>query len=370
MRIAICTPNIERYDAVTNDVLGMNQAFCEEGSDCRIFVVNSYIESVPVQHAEDIANYLREPDDVFIYHHSVGWDLGLDMLRSLPCRKVVKYHNVTPSRFFKGLAENYFVACEAGRQHLAEIVRLPVDLFLADSAYNLHEISDMASRRIAGAVVPPFHKIDELQQTVADQHMLARFRDGNANFLMVGRIVPNKGYEYLIEAFSIYHKTYNPRSRLLIVGRADPMLKAYFKSLEKKIKKYKLCESVFFIGSVSAEELKACYQIASVFTITSLHEGFCVPLVEAMSMKVPIVGYASTAIPETVGKVGLIWEEHDPELMAASFNMIIENDVVRYSLGEMGKNRYRAVFDNLKIKACLLDALAKAGLPHKKNLIA
>ena len=367
MRIAICTPNIEPYDAVTNDVLGMYQAFCEEGFDCRIFVVNSYVESVPVQHAEDIANYLREPDDIFIYHHSVGWDLGLDMLRDLSCRKVIKYHNVTPSRFFKGLADNYFVACEAGRQHLHEIVRLPVDLFLADSAYNLQEISDMASDRVAGVVVPPFHKIDELQQIVADQHMLARFRDGNANFLMVGRIAPNKGYEYLIEAFNIYHRTYNPQSRLLIVGKADPMLNAYFKSLKKKIKKYKLWESIFFIGSVSAEELKACYQIASVFTITSLHEGFCVPLVEAMSMKVPIVGYASTAVPETVGGVGFVWEEHDPELMAASLNMIMEDDDLRYSLGEMGKRRYRAVFDNTTLKTCLLNALAQAGLLREKK---
>lgn len=366
MRIALCTLNMEQHDAVSNDVLGMYHAFCEERFDCRVFAENSFIDSVPVKQAETLADYLRDSGDILIYHHSVGWDMGLDIIRSLKCRKVIKYHNVTPSKFFKGIAENYFAACKAGREHLAKIVRLRVDLFLAASAYNLREILDMALCRIEGAVVPPFHKIDQLQRIEADQRVLTHFGDGNANFLMVGRIVPNKGLEDLIEVFRVYHRGYNLQSRLLIVGKIHPTLQPYLKTLKRKVKKYRLSKSIVFMGEVSAEELKACYQVSSAFTTTSLHEGFCVPLVEAMSMELPIVAYASSAIPETAGEVGFVWEERDSELMAATLNMIVEDEVVRYGLGKMGKRRYQDCFDNTKIKTRMFSALAKAGLIRKE----
>ena len=367
MRIAICTPNVEHNDAVGNDVLGMHQIFYEEGYDCRVFAVNSFVDSIPVSQPEAVLSFLRDSEDVLIYHHSVGWDVGLDILKNVQCQKVIKYHNVTPSRFFKDIAHDYFVACESGRKHLAEMVRLKVDLFLADSAYNLQEIVDMASCRIDGAVVPPFHNIDQLQQIEADQQVLARFGDRGANFLMVGRIAPNKGFEYLIDVFKTYHVNYNPQSRLLIVGKANPALQSYYDDLEKKTREYGLSQSIFFTGEVSAEELKAYYQVSIAFTITSLHEGFCVPLVEAMSMKIPIAAYASSAIPETVGDVGFVWEEHDPEMMAASMNMIVENEVVKNGLGEMGRKRYQAVFSNNVIKMRLLSALDQAGMLRKET---
>ena len=367
MRIGICALNVERNDAVTNDVLGMHHLFCEERFDCRIFAENSFLEGVPVKQASSILDHLRDPGDILIYHHSAGWDMGLDILRNAQCRKVIKYHNVTPSRFFKGIAENYSVACKAGREQLSEIVGLTTDLFLADSAYNLREILDMAVCPVLGAVVPPFHKIDQLLQIEPDQRIFDRFSDAKKNFLMVGRIVPNKGLEELIEVFHIYHRGYNSQSRLLIVGKAYPTLQAYFKILKKKVKKAGLSQSVVFMGEVSAEELKACYRISSVFTLTSLHEGFCVPLVEAMSMEVPIVAYASSAIPETVGEVGFVWEERDPELMAASLNMIMEDNVVKYSMREMGRRRYLGFFENSKIKTRLMSSLVQAGLLRKKK---
>jgi len=93
---------------------------------------------------------------------------------------------------------------------------------------------------------------------------------------------------------------------------------------------------VVFTGKVSEAALKAYYLLAHVFVITSHHEGFCVPLIEAMSMKIPIVAYGKTAIPETVGKVGLVWEECDPQLIAASINKIAQEESLRLTLGEMG----------------------------------
>jgi len=364
-RIAICTPDVADNDAVSNDVLGMTQILSEEQFETRIFAANVYMETVSVEKIESIMDFLRDPEDILIYHHSVGWDTGLEVLNRLHCHKVIKYHNVTPSRFFKDIAENYFVACEAGRKHLSEIIKSTIDLYLADSVFNLQEIIDLSSNPIEGTVVPPFHKIDLLQEIEPNPSIFDRFGDGKANFLMVGRIAPNKGLEHLIDVFNVYHKVYNPKSRLLIVGKADPALDAYNRMLCERVKGFDLHDAVFFLGEVSIQELKACYAIADAFTITSLHEGFCVPLVEAMSMGIPIVGYATTAIAETASDVGLVWREHDPELLAASMNMIRENDTVRRSLGRMGQRRYRALFDNAKIRKRLLSALSNADLIPK-----
>ena len=91
--------------------------------------------------------------------------------------------------------------------------------------------------------------------------------------------------------------------------------------------------------------------------MTSEHEGFCVPLVEAMSMGVPIVAYSSSAIPGTVDGAGLVWSERDPYLLAESINSIVRNGEVGQSLGEMGLRRYRQNFTNEHIRAKFLSAL-------------
>jgi glycosyltransferase involved in cell wall biosynthesis len=116
---------------------------------------------------------------------------------------------------------------------------------------------------------------------------------------------------------------------------------------------------VKFTGGVSDNALKAFYQSANVFMTTSEHEGFCVPLVEAMAMKVAIVAYASSAIPGTVGDVGLVWKERNPYLLAESINSIASDSNLSRALGEMGRRRYERYFTNRKIEAEFLSALGK-----------
>jgi glycosyltransferase involved in cell wall biosynthesis len=114
---------------------------------------------------------------------------------------------------------------------------------------------------------------------------------------------------------------------------------------------------VIFTGEVSEHALKAYYLAAHVFMLTSEHEGFCVPLVEAMAMKIPIVAYASTAIPETVESAGLVWEERNPYLLAESINSIVSGESLRKGLGNMGWQRYTQNFTNAKIEAGFLSAI-------------
>jgi len=361
-RIAICTPDLESGDAVSNDAVGMYQALTEGGFEARLFAVNTRITWPKVYKPESIKDFIKNTHDLLLYHHSVGWDIGIHLLQTLQCRKVIKYHNVTPPKYFAGIAENYFIACQSGRAQLKDLLTIKGDLYLADSPYSLRELLGDGKKGLRGAVVPPFHHIDRLKGIEADDKILHRFDDGKTNLLMVGRVVPNKGHFALVDVFQTYQCKYNLNSRLFVVGKEDPGLISYTRSLRSKVREFHLENTVLFTGETSDRALKAYYSIADVFVITSFHEGFCVPLVEAMSMKIPIVAYGSTAVPDTVGKAGFVWEECDPELMAASIDRIVRHKPLRSSLGEMGFRRYQKEFSNDRIKDCLFESLRKTNL--------
>ena len=358
-RIAILTPSITTGDAVSNDVLGMYDILKKRGHETRIYAEGWTLTEPKVWPALKIKNFLRSPDDLLIYHYSRGWDFGLDLLRTLKCRTAIKYHNVTPPEFFEKFNRDLVRMCMEGREQLSSIASAGCDLYMSASAYNERELLQEGVTREKSFVVPPFHHIDRLNALEPDRKILEAYADTATNILMVGRVSPNKGHPMLIEAFATYARDYNPNSRLFIVGKEETRLNAYNHLLREMVKFLKLQDRVHFAGEVSDSELKAYYRVADVFMITSEHEGFCVPLVEAMSMSVPIVAYGSSAIPGTVDGVGLVWTERDPYLLAESVNSIVKNKETGAALGKMGLRRYEEHFSNEKIKAQFLEAVGK-----------
>lgn len=358
-RIAVLTPSITTGDAVSNDVLGMYETLRGLGHEARIFAEGWTLAEPGVSSALKIKNFIKSPDDLLIYHYSRGWDFGLDLLRQLRCRTAIKYHNVTPPEFFEKFNRDLVGMCTEGRRQLNAIAHADCDIYMSASAYNERELLQEGVSERKSFVVPPFHHIDRLAEIIADARVLNAYQDGKVNILMVGRVAPNKNHSALIEAFAAYHHDYNPRSRLFIVGKEEMRLNTYNKWLREVAAYLKVQDAVVFTGEVSDQALKSYYSVAHVFMITSEHEGFCVPLVEAMSMKVPIVAYGLSAIPGTVDGVGLIWSERNPYLLAESVNSIVKGDGVGESLGEMGLRRYEQNFTNEKIRSKFLNAISR-----------
>jgi glycosyltransferase involved in cell wall biosynthesis len=358
-RIAILTPSITTGDAVSNDVLGMYEILKKLGHETRIYAEGWTLKEPKVWPSPKIRNFLRSSEDLLIYHYSRGWDFGLDLLRTLKCRTAIKYHNVTPPEFFENFNRDLVVMCLEGRKQLSSIAGAGCDLYMSASRYNERELLEEGVAGEKSFVVPPFHHIDRLNALEADRRILDKCGDGHTNILMVGRVSPNKGHPMLIEAFAAYTRDYNPQSRLFIVGKEETRLNAYNRLLSEMVRYLKLQDRVVFAGEVSDSELKAYYRVADVFMITSEHEGFCVPLVEAMSMSVPIVAYGSSAIPGTVDGVGLVWTKRDPYLLAESVNSIVKNRRVGAALGRMGLRRYQEHFTNEQIETQFLEAIGK-----------
>ena len=103
MKVAIVIPTLADGDAVGNDALGMAKHIRGRGLDVEFFVTRSHIAE-PTRLMREFNRLVRSPDDVVIYHHSIGFEVGVKIIESAPCRrKAVKYHNVTPPKFFEGL---------------------------------------------------------------------------------------------------------------------------------------------------------------------------------------------------------------------------------------------------------------------------
>ncbi len=359
-RIALLTPTLSSADAVSNDVLMMERILRERGHEVGLFADNSNLTDANVRPASAAPSYLRNVNDVLIYHHSIGWDQGVAAFKSANCRKIVRYHNVTPAEFFEGISQEHHDLCHRGRLQLADIINGKTELYLAASAFNKSELTTTGSPEGNTLVVPPFNPGEKLQAGEANLALVDRYNDGTVNLLTVAGVRPNKGHAALIDAFGTYYYNFNSRARLFIVGACNKSFHRYEDMVRSLISFWHLDSRVVFTGEVSNEDLKSYYLLSHAMITTSEHEGFCVPLVEAMAMKLPIVGYASTAIPETAANAALIWDERDPFLIAQSIEFLLTNEPAAMALTVRAGQRYEDTFSNHAIEKKFLEVTAAA----------
>ncbi len=162
-------------------------------------------------------------------------------------------------------------------------------------------------------------------------------RDGGADLLYVGKISPHKAPHDLVKMLDVLRRVDDPAARLHLVG--SPLGSAYEPALRAFIAELGLSEAVNLAGSVSGAELEAYFQAADVFVMASDHEGFCVPLAEAMGHGVPIVAYGVTAVPETVGGAGLVLPDKSAVPFAAAVGRVLGDQTLRRVLAAAGRER-------------------------------
>jgi glycosyltransferase involved in cell wall biosynthesis len=357
-RIAIASPAILPGDAIGRDVLHMGRVLREQGHEVELFSTTWGKPQPRNDHDVHVRDYLADdPSALLILHHSIGWPHAVPLIAATKCRRVIKYHNVTPARFYDGLDADYAELCRRGPEQLREIVAHNCEFYLADSPFNLRTLTDLRAEPSRCVVVPPFNDLENLLSVEPDPEILHDYDDGCTNLLFVGRRAPNKGHRFLLDAFAAYHHGRNANSRLVMIGRAEPKQEKYTQSLREQIWRLGLHGHVIFVDSVSDAELKAFYQCASVFVLASEYEGFCLPLVEAMALRVPIIAYGAAAVPDTVGDAGIVWDKPDPFLLARSIAVVVADAAVRRQLTERGWRRYQEHFTNQRLERDFLHIL-------------
>lgn len=360
MRIAMLAPGLRPHDAVSNDCLAMLRVLRANGHEVTLFAWHAERIDEPVSDPAALEAWVQSPRDVVIYHYCTGVDAAVGLLRRLRARRVIRYHNITPPGFFRGWSPGYVAACESGRAEIARFARMRCDLYLGDSAYNNQDFIDAGVEPSRCAVVPPFHACEALLAAAPDYRRIPKV-GGASLMMMVGRIAPNKGYLELADALAACRATVDEDAHLLVFGKLDPNLASYGEALRARIDDHGLGDHVTIIGDAGDAELRAGFAAATALVMLSAHEGFCVPVVEALALGTPVIAYASSAVPETLGDAGLLWESRDPALIAAALGRVHADKDLRAFLRERGKARYTTVFAPDVLERGLLAALSRFG---------
>jgi glycosyltransferase involved in cell wall biosynthesis len=281
--------------------------------------------------------YDDDPQDTVLFHYSIGSPVT-QFVRDLKARVVVYYHNVTPAGFLRGYNEPLADLLEQGRQDLALFKGAP--FALAASEYNRQEMLEMGFRRVE--VLPYFVTFEALHasaESPAGRAVAAHLQDGAVNLLFVGRLVPNKCQADLIRAFNAYHHLVNPNSRLVLVG-SDANAPGYRLELEAMAAALGLAEHVHLPGPIGPREgLGGYYQAADLFVCLSEHEGFCIPLLEAMAFDVPVLAYRATGVPYALGGAGLLVDAKRYDQIAELIDVVIRDESLRRRIAAGQRHR-------------------------------
>jgi glycosyltransferase involved in cell wall biosynthesis len=271
----------------------------------------------------------------------------------------VYYHNITPPEFFDRWEPGAAESVRSARSQLRKLAS-SVRLAMANSSWSAGELR--AEGYPEPAVVPVLVDFDDYA-AAPDQTTTTRLRRaaarGGAQWLFVGRVAPNKCQHDVIGAFAAYRAMHDPMARLTLVGGKTSAL--YHRALEQLGRELDLGDTLDLADSVTFPELLAHYRAASVFVCASEHEGFCVPLVEAMHFGVPVVAAATSAIPETAGDAALLVDDKDPVVMASAVHRVLTDTPLRDRLIAAGRAR-AGHYALDRTAALLLDVLARAGI--------
>jgi glycosyltransferase involved in cell wall biosynthesis len=344
MRVVQLLPTLSFGDAIGNDTIALKGVISEMG-----YSTDIYAENIDKRLPEGIAkkaDKLRDlkKDDVLIYHKSTGTDLTFK-IENYKCRRIMVYHNITPPEFFRPYSTAATQLTEHGYKGV-EFLRDKVDYVLAVSAYNRSELVKMGYT-CPMDIRPILIKFDDYKQT-PDEATINKYSDGKKNLVFVGRIAPNKKQENVIRAFFCYKKL-NPDSRLILVGSSTGM-ENYYERLVKYANALGIGDDVIFPGHIKFSEILAYYRLADAFVCMSEHEGFCVPLVEAMFFDTPIIAYDTSAISDTLGGSGVLLDNNDPVFAAAVIDRVLTDEKFRESI-IAGQRKRLEDFSYERIKA-------------------
>ncbi|MDZ4198053.1 MAG: glycosyltransferase [Kiritimatiellia bacterium] len=330
-----------RGDAISNEARVLRALFRRWGYESEIYCERARVPPElrsDIRDAAELSGTIR-PEDGALLHLSIGSDVNR-IFQGIRARRIVRYHNITPADYFRGIRESTARVLAQGREQAAALAHT-ADLNLADSRYNALELEawGYANPR----VLPLLLDFTGEHGIRPARSLLRKYRDGLKNVLFVGRCAPNKRIEDVLSAFAVYQRTVEPESRLLLAG-STAGVERYHALLLAQARESGL-RQVEWLGCVRQTDLVALYQCAHVFLCMSEHEGFCIPLLEAMFHDVPVAAYAAAAVPETLDGAGVLFYEKRFDWIAETLRTMIEPGPTREAiLAEQRRRmeRYRA----------------------------
>ncbi len=306
MKIAQLVPTLHSGDAIGNNSLTLKDHFNRNGLESEIFYLESDSDlSTAGRHVSTLSEWFcGESDTVTLLHYALPSPLN-ELFRSVSGYRILIYHNITPPEYLRGYPHLQHISLE-GRRQLALLKGIP-HLCLADSEYNRLELEDMGFADTME--MPIFIDFDSYNQHPCPVTMNMFGEKSVITMLFVGRVTPSKCQHDLIRFYGYFKRFVHSRCRLIMVGKFSGF-EDYLRGCTNLADRLKLGD-VYFTGKVTHAELLAYYHLADLFVSMSEHEGFGVPLVEAMHLGVPVMAYSAGAVPYTLGGGGIVFHRKD-----------------------------------------------------------
>lgn len=323
-------PSMSYGDAVSNSAINMKTVMERAGIKS-----NLYAEHIHPKVAHMVKSASSIPmDEPVIYHLAIGCDLSYTIPKFTD-KRMLLYHNITPSHYFVGYNKQTATLCAKGRKELT-FLKDYIDVAFADSAYNKEELDREGYKETA--VTPIIINFDDYEgkynkKLFAD---LQRSKKGT-DLLFIGRLAPNKMQEDVIKSFYFYKKYFDNNSRLFLIGSYNGV-ERYYDLLMGLVKKLDL-DDVYITGHVPYEDILTHYRNADIFLNMSEHEGFCVPLLEAMKFEIPILAYKEAAVPETLGSGGILFSEKDHPSIASLIKVVSDDKQLQQKIVKNQRSR-------------------------------
>jgi L-malate glycosyltransferase len=328
-------PAAHRGDAIGDSARRVRDLLRAAGHDSELYAMT--IDEDLRDDVRPFADAGARRGHITIFHFALPSPMT-EAFASLSGIRVLQYHNITPAAFFAPYDAQMFRLAALGRQELRSLAGR-VDLALGDSEFNRQELEELGFARTG--VMPIAVNLERLTAAPRRPALEKILGDGLINFLFVGRIVPNKRIEDHIRLAEMYKRYIDSYYRFVFVGRYDGLAR-YSSMIRALIVQYRMLpERFIFTGPVPDDDLAAYYRWADAYISLSEHEGFCVPLVEAMATDVPVLAYAAGAVPETLGGAGVLFSPKDLEFAAEMLGTLVYDRPVRERIISGQRRRVR-----------------------------
>lgn len=357
MDIIIMHQTVARHDAIGNDIEAMFGILSKRWN-CLVYAEYKLNKNVIYADEIQMETMIGARDSILLYHHSIFWEQGEEILKKAKGKIVFRYHNITPESFFQSYSPFYAAQCRRGREQTKRLIEAYPDAYwLSDSRYNTLDLRGVKQEHLG--ICAPFHKVEQFLKTKPEESMLkGMIEDKKINLLFVGRVSPNKGHLFLLEIMRVFILNYHNNIKLRIVGKFDSGLQSYQELLFQKIRQYRLGHYIEFIGEITDASLSSYYLGSDLFVCASEHEGFCVPILEAQSLGLPILALKSSAVPDTGGRGQVLLDKQAKEF-AAAIHVLMDQEEYYHSMQKCGTDNFHKRFTMEQIKHTFEQEIAK-----------
>lgn len=353
-------PTLNPHDATGTHTLLMRDVLRRAGWRSEIFAEAIHDDLASEAFKHSMYPEYAAPGDIAMYQFSTSSAVAR-YLTELSLPLILDFHNFTGPEHFDAWESHTAERAARAAEELAQLAPRAA-LGLADSAYNEQTLRRAGCRNTTVLpVLVDYERVASEPDPRVEAELAARKSDGGIDILFVGRIVPSKAQHELVKALWAYRRLFDPQARLHLVGGTSSF--GYLKALQGFVEDLALNAGVRFTGEVSDASLAAHFAAADVYLSLSVHEGFGVPLVEAMAAGVPVVARGSGAVPGTVGGAALLLEAVDPVSVATAVHRTCTDATLRELLLQEGRRRVAAVSGAAVGEHVVAAVAAVAGAP-------